>query len=50
MEQSGGIYVFPAECSAAFAAVNVANGVVASGHWAIIGFTFDDIDTGELDK
>ena len=42
------IYVFPTEGSAAFAAVDVANGVGTSGHWAVIRFAFDDVDTTRI--
>jgi len=39
------IYVFPTEGSAAFAAVNISDGVVSGCHWAVIRFAFNDIYT-----
>lgn len=46
VEQQGA-YIFPAQSSSTFNAVDVPNGVVASGHGAVAGFTFDDIHTGD---
>jgi hypothetical protein len=40
-------YIFPAQSSAALDAVDVSDSVVASGHWAVAGFTFDDIHAGD---
>lgn len=38
-------YIFPTKGSATFAAVNISDGVVARGHWAVIRFAFNDIYT-----
>jgi len=37
--------VFPTQCSIAFDAIDVSDGVLSGGHWTIIGFAFDDVDT-----
>jgi hypothetical protein len=36
--------VFPSEDGTALDAVDIANGVVACRHLAVIGFAFDDVD------
>jgi hypothetical protein len=43
-----GIYVFPAKGSAAFAAVNISDGVLARRHWAVVRLAFDDIYPVEM--
>jgi len=41
------IYVFPAECGAAFDTVDITDSVVASRHRAVIWLSLDNINTGE---
>jgi hypothetical protein len=38
-------YVFPTKSGTAFAAIYVPDGVVAGGHWTIIGLSFNNVDT-----
>lgn len=38
-------HIFPPKGSAALAAIDIPDSVVASCHWTIVGFPFDDIDT-----
>ena len=42
----GCTYVFPTKGGAAFAAIDISDGVVACRHWAVIRFAFNDIYTG----
>jgi hypothetical protein len=38
-------YIFPPQGSTTFAAIYISDGVIPSGHRAVIRFTFNDIDT-----
>lgn len=45
---NGETYVFPAERLSAFHAVDVAHGVVPSGHLPVVGFTLDYVHTTQV--
>ena len=48
VNRKGHLYVFPTKGSAAFAAVNISDGVVACRHWAVIRLAFDNIHPVEI--